>query len=836
MHTPLRPLILAFSALILSSLAITGSGPIEAQNRLARAPVYPVSGIVGDFNGDGRADLLSVGAGTLKLAAGTTSGSFAAPTSLLAISGSPVAIASGDFNGDGKQDIVLAMSSTINVYLGNGNGTYQTPKISSYSGGVSRLAVAQINRDTHLDLVAVVNGAQSSVNVLLGNGNGTFQTARKTPLTDELPLDFALGDVNLDGITDITVSDLFQFQELLGNGDGTFRVRNSFLIDSYEGYGHMVITDFNGDGKPDLVVSNLNTFLPYGYCGDVEISSVTVFPGYGDGTFNLSASATYDAGNGGIKMMLADFTGDGKTDLAVLHSLGATVAILPRTSTGIAHAPSGRYAVADTSSDLGVGDVNGDGRKDLLVFSNHGVQVFLNRGAGVFAAPSAIDVGLESLELLTSNFNRDGFSDLVILTPDNSFGCKDDGPAGAAFVSPGSTGGLANFNLRFALQDMDGFSGTPPSSLSLGDFNGDKNVDVALNAAVGFNNGAAQFPNSYPYMDPPAALSASGHTSVNYTTAAGDFNGDGKADLATVGNTTLETRRGNGNGTFQPPVTYSLGGTDANAVLIRDVNGDGKPDIISANYGNSTVSVFLSNGNGTFKPASQFSTTTHPVVLTAGDFNKDGKIDLAVASATKVSILLGNGSGGFSLVRTITGGKSIQGIASVILRGNGVADLVLVDRTANSAILLYGNGDGTFAAPLSFAVGSTPTSVTVGDFNNDGALDVAVALRSASAIPVLYNQGGTRVVLTSSNKVPKVGQSVTFTTTVAASLPGNPAPTGTVVFKNGTATIGTVTLSGGKATLSYSALSKGSHSITAVYSGNTNFNSHTSTAVTESVQ
>src|SRR5450631_977304 len=439
-----RRLTLALCALFISFLVITGSAPIAAQNRLARAPVYPVGGIVGDFNGDGRADLLSVGSGTLKLAAGTTSGSFAAPTTLLTISGSPVAIASGDFNGDGKQDIVLAMPSTINVYLGNGNGTYQAPKISSYTGGVSRLVVAQINRDTHLDLVvSVINGAQSSINVLLGNGNGTFQTARKTPLTNELPLDFALGDVNMDGETDITVSDLFQFQELLGNGDGTFRLLNSFPIDSYEGYGHMVITDFNGDGKPDLVVSSLNTFLPYGYCGDVEISSVTVFPGYGDGTFNLSAPATYDAGNGGIKMMLADFTGDGKTDLAVLHSLGATVAILPRTSTGIAHTPSARYAVADTSSDLGVGDVNGDGRKDLLVFSNHGVQVFLNRGAGVFAAPNAIDIGLESLELSTSDFNRDGFSDLVVLTPDNSFGCKDDGPAGAAFVSPGSTGGLA---------------------------------------------------------------------------------------------------------------------------------------------------------------------------------------------------------------------------------------------------------------------------------------------------------------------------------------------------------------------------------------------------------
>ena len=479
--------------------------------------------------------------------------------------------------------------------------------------------------------------------------------------------------------------------------------------------------------------------------------------------------------------------------------------------------------------------MNGDGRKDLLVFGN-GVQVFLNQGAGVFAAPAAIDVATETLELQSSDFNHDGFTDLVVLTPDNAFACKDNGPYGAAYLSPGSTGGLANYGFRFALQDMNGFDGTPPSSLSLGDFNGDKNVDVALNAGVGFNNGAGQFPNSYPFMDAPAALSTSGHTAVNYTTAAGDFNGDGKADLATVRATTLETRRGNGDGTFQAPLTYSLGGTDANAVLIRDVNGDGKLDIISANYGTSTVSVFLNNGNGTFKAASQFATTTGPAVLTAADFNKDGKIDLAVASATKVSILLGNGTGGFSLAHTITVGKSIQGIASVSLRGNGLTDLMLVDQTLNAAILLSGNGDGTFAAPVPFAVGSTPTSVTAGDFNGDGAPDIAVALTSATAIPVFYNQGGTRVVLSSSNKIPTVGQSVTFTATVGASLLGNPIPTGSVVFKNGTATIGTVTLSGGKATFSYSALTKGAHSITAVYSGNTNFNSHTSTGVTETVQ
>ena len=291
----------------------------------------------------------------------------------------------------------------------------------------------------------------------------------------------------------------------------------------------------------------------------------------------------------------------------------------------------------------------------------------------------------------------------------------------------------------------------------------------------------------------------------------------------------------NGDGTFKAPVTYSLGGTDANAVLVKDVNRDGKLDVISVNYGTSTVSVFLGNGDGTFRAARQFAVTQNPTVIAAGDFNRDRKVDLAVASATTVSILLGDGVGGFSRGHDVPVGQGVDGIVAVDLRGNGISDLVLADAPANVAILLSGKGDGTFAAPISFAT-VYPSSLATGDFNGDGAPDVAMALLGATAIPVFYNQGGTYIALASSNKTPKAGQSVTFTATIAASLPGNSTPTGTVAFKNGITTLGTATLSGGKATFTYSALAKGSHTITAAYSGNSNFNPHTSPGLTEAVQ
>jgi hypothetical protein len=114
-------------------------------------------------------------------------------------------------------------------------------------------------------------------------------------------------------------------------------------------------------------------------------------------------------------------------------------------------------------------------------------------------------------------------------------------------------------------------------------------------------------------------------------------------------------------------------------------------------------------------------------------------------------------------------------------------------------------------------------------------MDVAVASGAATAIPVFYNQGGTRIGLTSSTSTPKAGQPVTFTVTITASLPGNGSPTGTVTFKNGTTKIGTATLTSAKATLSYSLLNRGTHQITASYSGNTNFNPHVSGQITETV-
>ena len=368
-----RRLTMAFSALLVSYLGVAGSEFSPAQARFARAPVYSLGGVpssstVADFNGDGRSDVLSViqynptpttAATAVSLVTATASGSYGSPKVLFQLPlNTSGRLVSGDFNGDGKQDFALALfpstnvaspKGTIDVYLGNGNGTFQSPKIYNFTGSLLQFLVGKVNRDNYLDLILGLEGTSFSISVLLGNADGTFQSAKTTVVAED-PFDLALGDVNLDGVSDITVTDFYNFQELLGNGDGTFRVQTSFAIPSYAGYGNLIITDFNGDGKPDLVLNDFNYFTFVGYdCGAAETPSVFVLLGYGDGNFN-PAGKSYDAGNGGAGLLLADLNGDGRSDLAVLNLLSSTVSVLPRTAAGIATSPSVKYAVATTSA------------------------------------------------------------------------------------------------------------------------------------------------------------------------------------------------------------------------------------------------------------------------------------------------------------------------------------------------------------------------------------------------------------------------------------------------------------------------------------------------------
>src|SRR5260370_166856 len=260
-----------------------------------------------------------------------------------------------------------------------------------------------------------------------------------------------------------------------------------------------------------------------------------------------------------------------------------------------------------------------------------------------------------------------------------------------------------------------------------GDFNGDGKPDLAIanfidnNVSVLLNNGDGTFQAAVNYA-------ADLHPQ---TITAGDFNNDGKLDLA-VGNFhgggagagNISILLGNGNGTFQAAVNYDARSPDGlNAV---DLNGDGKVHLVAASADINGVRVLLGNRNCHFGPAATYAAGTAPVKVSVADFNADGKPDLIVSDYNGnpgVSLLLGNGNGSFQSPITVAAARSF-GIAAGDLNDDGKQDFVAgVDA---GLIVFLGNGNGTFQGSVSYPANENPSPPVIGDLNVDGTLELAL--------------------------------------------------------------------------------------------------------------
>ena len=670
---------------------------------------------VGDFNRDGIQDLAVARFSGVSILIGNGNGTFQAPVSIFLIANAfGASIAIGDFNRDGIQDLVFGSvgrrpfdsPGRAHIFLGIGNGTFQSAR-DFETGGAAFAAIGDFNRDGRQDL-AMTGGRNIQRNsvILLGNGDGTFQPAQTLGLAGS---SVAVGDFNADRAEDLAVTGLNDVSILSGNGDGTFRPARAF--GTGESSNSLAINDLNGDGIQDLVVTNIGS------------DDVSVLVGNGDGSFQPAKNLV--ASNSPSSVAIGDFNGDGIQDLAVGNS---TREEGPMGSTSIFVGNGDGSFRSEINSAAGphpqsaaVGDFNGDGVQDLAVTNLGGsVSILLGNGDGNFQPPLSFGAHRFPGSIAVGNFNGDGFQDLAV-------------------ANSGSAGPEA-----------------PIISLFFG--NGDGTFQPAQDI---------------------------GPLDRAHTVAGGDFNRDGLQDLVVVHEGSFESDivsilLGNGKGAFQPTQDLTTGNGFTRSVAIGDFNRDGIQDLAVSNQFSRSVSVFRGNGNGTFQSARDFEIQRMPTSVAVGDFNGDGVQDLAlsnreffdIALVPIASILIGNGDGTFQPVQEFGPKNRAEAIVVGDFNGDGKQDLATANPLSDDLSVLLGNGEGTFLAAGEFSAGLSARFLAIGDFNKDGAPDIA-AVSSDIDAAILLNDTESQKRKVVNRLVSFQPRSTTFRTTIdPAACPG----------------------------------------------------------------
>lgn len=597
------------------------------------------------------------------------------------------------------------------------------------------------------------------------------------------------------------------------SGDINFLPAATF--DSGGVYAYSVaVADVNGDGKPDLLMASCG---PSG-CGASVHGVVGVLLSNGDGTFK--PVVTYDAGGGGTAFItVADVNKDGKLDLVVAANsyYSNTIGVLLGNGDGtfqpvVTFASGGGYP-----GTIVVTDVNGDGVPDIVVANSSGcygcsdggrVAVLLGNGIGSFQPPAVYSSGgynnFNGVSLAVADLDGDGKLDIAVTNAcGNSTDCSEDGTVGIL---------LGNGNGTFQPATTYGTGGRIAGSLAVGDVNGDKKPDLLV-----------------------------ANSNSTYT---------GNSGLGTVG-----VLLGNGNGTFQPAALLDSGGYGVNAVVVSDLNGDGKLDVVTSNACSYSaggvclpgqpgiVGVLQGNGDGTFQPAVNFGSGGYwfSDFVAVADVNGDGQPDIMIVNLEQTQG--GRGSVGVLLNNTRASQTTQTALGSSVnpsVFGQPVtftATVSAASGTPTGSVIFY-KGAFTVLGTATLASGSAAISVSslpLGSQAITAEYQGAASFAPSRSSPTneVVTTATTKTALTSSPRPVSINQNVKYTATVTGQYGG--VATGTITFADGGATIATVSLTHDKASYSTSYASAGTHSITATYSGDANYAGSTSSVLLEQI-
>jgi len=776
---------------------------------------------VADLNGDGRSDLAVIDSNDYYLFTLLNNGVCAlncntiAPAVSYAAGTTSKSVAAGDFNGDGKLDVVAANggANNVSIELGAGDGTFLPSGTYNAGSAPNSVDTGDFNGDGKLDL-AVANSGSNDVSILLGNGNGTFQSAVAYGAGSS-PHGVAVADFNRDGKADLVVANngSSNVSILLGSGTGTFLTAVNYGAGTNPE--SVAVGDFNRDGKLDLAVANSGS------------NNVSILLGNGDGTFQTAT--TVSVGTSPFSIIAADLSGDGKLDLAVANSGSNNISVLIGNGSG-AFAAAVNYAVGTNPRGVSAGDLNNDGKLDLAAanYGSNNVSILIGNGNGTFGAASNSGAGTSPSALVLRDFNRDGkpdlatansgSSDISILlntcpVPDLTItkthtGSFTQGDTGKVYtITVSNVGNASTDGSTVTVID------TTPAGLSATALSGtgwtcvlptvscNRSDTLAAGASyptitltVNVANSAAATVTNKASVTGGGELNALNSTASDPATVApltdlviasthlGNFTqGDsGKSYRITVRNagglstsgtiTAIDTLpsgltataiSGNGWACNLPSLTCTrsdvLAASSSFPAITITVNvAANAPSSVSnvatvsgggeSNAGNDTANdpttIWSSQTCGSFGASVGYSVGSYPNAMVSGDFNHDGKPDLAVTNyySSSISIALGDGTGSFAAAVSYSVGSYPRSIATGDFNNDGIADLAVVSGDSGSISILLGIGNGAFASANSYADTDVPESIVVGDFNGDGNADM-IAVNYYSTISVWLGTG-----------------------------------------------------------------------------------------------